>query len=254
MLNNKPIFIIANWKMNPVSFGEADSLIRTIKKGIERSDQVKIIICPPAVYLSKIKVNSGFELGIQNIFWKDKGAYTGEISAVIAKGLKVRYTIVGHSERRKYLKETDKMVNLKIQAALKNNLSPVLCVGETLKEKREDKASEIITSQLTLALADVDKFKIQNSKFKIAYEPIWAIGTGKTPLTDEIMSANLLIKKIISSLYDRKTAEKIPILYGGSANSKNAFDFVDKTGMDGLLIGGASLNGSEFVRIVGLFG
>ena len=253
MPNNKPISIIANWKMNPVSFGEADSLIRTIKKGIKKSGQAKIIICPPAVYLSKIKANSSFELGIQNIFWEDKGAYTGEISAVIAKGLKVRYTMIGHSERRKYLKETDEMVNLKIQAALKNNLSPVLCIGETLKEKQEDKTSSVIANQLKLALEGVDKFKIQNSKFKIAYEPIWAIGTGKTPLADEIMSTNLLIKKTISSLYDRETADKIPILYGGSVNSKNAYDFVDKTGMDGLLIGGASLNGSEFVRIVNIF-
>jgi len=240
--------------MNPVSFGEVDNLIRTIKKGIKKSDDVKIIICPPAVYLSKIKTNSSFDLGIQNIFWEDKGAYTGEISAVIAKNLKVRYTIIGHSERRKYLKETDEMVNMKIRSALKNNLSPVLCIGETQKEKQQDRASEIIVNQLVLALAGVDKSQVVNHKLQIAYEPIWAIGTGKTPSADEIMSAGLLIKKTISSLYDRETAKKIPILYGGSVNSKNAFDFVDKTGMNGLLIGGASLNGSEFVRIVGLFG
>ena len=252
--NNKPIFIIANWKMNPVSFGEADSLIKTIKKGIKKSNQVKIIICPPAVYLSKIRANSNFELGIQNIFWEDKGAYTGEISAVIAKSLKVRYTIIGHSERRKYLKETNEMINLKIQSALKNNLSLILCVGETSKEKQGDKTSEVIVSQLKLALEGIDKLQITNYKLQIAYEPIWAIGTGETPLTDEIMSANLLIKKTISSLYDRETAEKIPILYGGSVNSKNAYDLIEKTGMDGLLIGGASLNGSEFVRIAGLFG
>ena len=251
--NNKPISIIANWKMNPVSFGEVDNLIKTIKKGIKKSDQVKIIICPPVVYLSRIKINSSFDLGVQNIFWEDKGAYTGEISAAIAKNLKVRYTIIGHSERRKYLKETDEMINLKIQSALKNNLKPILCVGETLKEKQEDKTSEIIVNQIEKALKNISKFKIQNSKFQVAYEPIWAIGTGETPLTDEIMSANLLIKKTISGLYDRETAEKTPILYGGSVNSKNAYDFVSKTGMNGLLIGGASLNGSEFVKIVNLF-
>ena len=251
--NNKQLFIIANWKMNPVSFGEADSLIKAIKKGIKKLDNVKIIICPPAVYLSKIKTNASFELGVQNIFWEDRGAYTGEISATIAKNLKVKYTIIGHSERRRYLNETDEMVNLKIKSALKNNLSPVLCVGETLKEKQQDRASEIITNQLMLALAGVDKSQITNYKLQIAYEPIWAIGTGKTPSVDEIMSAGLLIKKTISNLYGRETAEKIPILYGGSVNSKNAYDFVDKTGMDGLLIGGASLNASEFVRIVNLF-
>lgn len=254
MINNKPKIIIANWKMNPVSFGEADNLIKTIKKGINKSDNLKVVICPPAVYLSKIKINSSFELGIQNIFWEDKGAFTGEISAVMAKNLKVKFAIIGHSERRKYLEETDEIINWKIQSALKNNLSAILCVGETLKEKQADKANEIIVSQLKLALKNIDKAQIVNSKSQIAYEPIWAIGTGEIPSADEIMSANLLIKKTISNLYDRETAEKISILYGGSVNSKNAFDFVDKTGMDGLLIGGASLNGSEFVRIAGLFG
>ena len=252
--NHKPIHIIANWKMNPVSFDEADNLIKIIKKGIKKSDNVEIIICPPAVYLSKIKTNSSFELGIQNIFWEDEGAYTGEISAKIAKNLKASYAIIGHSERRKYLGETDKMVNLKIKSALKNNLNPVLCIGETLKEKQQDQASEIIITQIEKALSGITKSQILNSKFQIAYEPIWAIGTGETPSINEIMSACLLIKKVISNFYDREMVEKIPILYGGSVNSKNAFDFVDKTGMDGLLIGGASLNGSEFARIVNLFG
>ena len=250
---NKPKTIIANWKMNPVSFGEAESLIKTIKNGIQESDNNRIIICPPAVYLSKIKANSNFDLGIQNIFWEDKGAYTGEISAVIAKNLKIKYTIIGHSERRKYLNETDEMVNLKIQSALKNNISPILCIGETLKEKQEDKTSEVIIKQLKSAFNGISNIKYSILNICIAYEPIWAIGTGETPSANEIMSVDLLIKKTISNLYDREIAEKISILYGGSVNSKNAFDFVEKTGMDGLLIGGASLNGSEFVRIVGLF-
>ena len=251
--NSKLKYIVANWKMNPVSFGEADNLIKTIKKGIKKSDNAKIIICSPTVYLSKIKINSDFELGIQNIFWEDKGAYTGEISAIMAKNLKIKYVIIGHSERRKYLNETDEMVNLKIKAALKNNLRPILCVGETLEEKKRDLTSKVIITQIEKALSGITKSQILNSKFQIAYEPIWAIGTGETPLTDEIMSVNLLIKKVVFNLYDRETAEKISILYGGSVDSKNAFDFVDKTGMNGLLIGGASLNGSEFARIVNLF-
>ncbi|MCK4525484.1 MAG: triose-phosphate isomerase [Candidatus Andersenbacteria bacterium] len=252
--NSKLKYIIANWKMNPVSFVEADNLIKTIKKGIKKSNNLEIIICPPAVYLSKIKTNSSFSLGIQDISWEDSGAYTGEISAKMAKNIGTEYAIIGHSERRKYLRETDEMVNLKIQSALKNNLSPILCIGETLEEKHEDKASEAIIRQIEKDLKNISKFKIQNSKFKIAYEPIWAIGSGETPSINEIMSTCLLIKKIISNLYDRETAGKISILYGGSVNSKNAYDFVDKAGMDGLLIGGASLNGSEFARIVNLFG
>ena len=256
MLNsdNKPKYVVANWKMNPVSFSEADNLIKTIKKGIKEVKNVKVIICPTAVYLSKIKTNSSFDLGIQNIFWEDKGAYTGEISATMAKNLRAKYVITGHSERRKYLKETDEMVNLKIRSALKNNLSPILCVGETLEDKQRERASEIIITQVEKALNGITKSQILNYEFQIAYEPIWAIGTGETPSTNEIMSACLLIKKIVSNLYDRGTVEKISILYGGSVDSKNAFDFVDKTGMNGLLIGGASLNASEFVRIVNLFG
>ncbi|MCK5122981.1 MAG: triose-phosphate isomerase [Candidatus Pacebacteria bacterium] len=251
--DNKPKIIIANWKMNPDSFGETDNLIKIIKKGIKKSDNLKVIICPPAVYLSKIKANSGFDLGIQNIFWEDRGAFTGEISAIIAKNLKIKYTIIGHSERRKYLNETDEMVNLKMQSALKNKLSPILCIGETLEEKKKDVTSGVITNQLKKAFKGISNIKYSISNICIAYEPVWAIGTSKTPSIDEIMSVNLLIKKTISNLYDRETAEKISILYGGSVDSKNAFDFVDKTGMDGLLIGGASLNGSEFARIVNLF-
>ncbi|MCK4591959.1 triose-phosphate isomerase [Candidatus Parcubacteria bacterium] len=250
--NSKLKYIVANWKMNPVSFDEADNLIKTIKKGIKKSDSISVVICPPTVYLSKIKVNSDFELGVQNIFWEDKGAYTGEISAMMVKNLKVNHIIIGHSERRKYLNETDEMVNLKVQSVIKNNLISILCIGETIKEKQQDRTSEVIITQLEEALKNVE-LQVLNCNLQIAYEPIWAIGTGETPSANEIMSACLLIKKTISNLYGRETAEKIPILYGGSVNSKNAFDFIDKTGMDGLLIGGASLNGSEFVRIVNLF-
>lgn len=240
--------------MNPVSFIEVDNLILTMKKGFKKTENIDIIICPPSIFIPKIKKNKSFDLGIQNVFWEDQGAFTGEISSKIARNFGVNYAIIGHSERRLYLRETDEMINLKIRSVIKNNLNPILCIGETLKEKQQDKTSEIITKQLEKALKNIPKSKIQNQKFKIAYEPIWAIGTGITPTTDEIMSMELFIKKIISSLYDRPTAEKISILYGGSVNSQNALDFVDKTGMDGLLIGGASLNGSEFVRIVRLFG
>ena len=242
--------IIANWKMNPATFIEAENLLKIIKSGIKKSDDVKIVICPPAVYLAKIKTDSDFKLGIQNIFWEDKGAYTGEISAPMAKKIGVSYAIIGHSERRQYLNETDEMINLKIKSALKNNLKPILCVGETLEEKNQDKTSEIITKQLETALKNISKFQILNSRFYLAYEPIWAIGTGETPTSNEVMSAALLIRKIISGLYDRQTADNLSILYGGSVTGKNASDFINGAGMDGLLVGGASLNASEFNKIV----
>ncbi len=252
--NNKPIFIIANWKMNPVDFAEAGNLIKEIKNGIKKSENVKVVICPPAVYLSKIKPNAKFELGIQNIFWENRGAYTGEISTKMAKNLGVSYAIIGHSERRRYLGETDEMINLKIKSAMGNSLNPVLCIGETLEEKKQDKTSEVIAMQLEKALNNISNFQFPISNLQIAYEPIWAIGTGITPTPDEIMSAALLIRKIIAKLYDRETAEKISVLYGGSADSQNAYDFVRKANTDGLLIGGMSLNAGEFARIVNLFG
>ncbi len=252
MIDKKQKIIIANWKMNPISFIEADNLISTIKKGLKKKEDMRIIICPPSIFISKIKKNKSFELGIQNIFWEDKGAYTGEISSKIAKNFGVDYAIIGHSERRKYFKETDEIVNVKMKSVLKNGLSPILCIGETLKEKNQDLASDVIITQLEKAFTDINKSKVLN--IIVAYEPIWAIGSGIVPSTDEIMSAVLLIRKIISKLYDRPTAEKVSILYGGSVNSQNALDFVDKTRADGLLIGSVSLNGSEFVRIVNLFG
>ncbi|MCK4919099.1 MAG: triose-phosphate isomerase [Candidatus Pacebacteria bacterium] len=251
MIKKKQKIIIANWKMNPVSFVEAENIIKTVKKGIKKSDSRKVIICPPSIYLAKIKPSSQIDLGIQNISWEDKGAYTGEISALMVKNLDIKYTIIGHSERRLYIKETDGLINLKIISALRNKLKVILCIGESLEEKNNDQTTEVIERQIQGALQNIKKSQISN--LIIAYEPIWAIGTGKIPSQDEVMSMSLFIKKIISNLYDRKTAEKIDILYGGSVNSQNSLDFVDNTGMNGLLVGGASLNASEFARIVNLF-
>ena len=165
--------------------------------------------------------------------------------------LDIKYTIVGHSERRLYFNENDEIVNAKIISALKNKLKIILCVGESLVEKKSDQTSKVIERQIQEALKNIKKTQI--SSLMIAYEPIWAIGTGQIPSQDEVMSMSLFIKKIIANLFDRKTAEKLDILYGGSVNSQNALDFVDQTGMNGLLVGGASLNASEFVRIVNLF-
>ncbi len=252
MSNNKPKIIIANWKMNPVSFDEADILINTIKKGLIKSDNVRIVICPPFIYISKIKTNPNFDIGVQNIFWEDSGAYTGEISPKMARNIGANYAIIGHSERRNYLGENDEIVNLKIKAAFNNNIKVVLCVGETREERDAEKAGEVISKQIEKDLKDISKSDFANNKILIAYEPIWAIGTGETPLADEIMSMDILIRKVVAKLYDRETADKLYVLYGGSVNSQNALDFVDKAKMNGLLIGGASLNASEFLRIVSL--
>lgn len=250
--NVKPKIIVANWKMNPVSFAEADNIIRTVKKGIKKADNIHVIVCPPFVYIPTINADFSFRIGVQNVFWEDSGAYTGEISAKMAKGMGVSYAIVGHSERRFHLGETDKIVNLKINSVLKSGLRPILCVGESQKERNEDRAGDIIAVEIEKGLEGVPGGYLVND-LVIAYEPIWAIGTGNTPTSDDIMSMALLIRKVITRLYDRKIADNLPIIYGGSVNSGNALDFVDKAGMDGLLVGGASLDASEFVRIVNLF-
>ncbi|MDF1498565.1 MAG: triose-phosphate isomerase [Patescibacteria group bacterium] len=252
MIYKNQKIIVANWKMNPVSFDEVNNLVSIIRKNIKKTENVKVVICSPSIFISKINNNKSFDLGIQNVFWEDQGAYTGEISAKMAKNMDIEYAIVGHSERRLYMKETDEMINQKIQSVLNSNLKPILCVGETADEKNQDLASDVIISQIEKALMGVNKSKIPN--ILIAYEPVWAIGTGEIPSINEIMSTVLLVRKIITNLYDRATAERVFVLYGGSVNGQNAFDIVDKTGMNGLLIGSASLNGSEFVRIVNLFG
>ncbi len=252
-INHKQKLIVANWKMNPVSLKEADSIIRTVKSGIKKLENVKVVICPPYFYISNIKSGTAFDVGAQNVFWEDSGAYTGEISSKMAKNLGAGYAIIGHSERRIYLGETDKIVNQKINSALKNGLKPVFCVGESREERDKDRAGDVIANEIEKGLEGVPEGYLMNNNLIIAYEPIWAIGTGNTPTSDDIMSMALLIRKVITKLYDRKIADNLPIIYGGSVNSENALDFVDKAGMDGLLVGGASLNASEFVRIVNLF-
>lgn len=251
-IKTKLKYIIANWKMNPLAISEAENIVRVMKKEIDRSDNVKVIICPPYFYVPNVKSGNFFDVGVQNIFWEESGAYTGEISAKMAKNFGVDYAIIGHSERRMHLGENDGIVNLKITAALKGGLKPIFCVGETRKERNEDKAGEVIAKEVEKGLEGIPQGYLV-SNFVVAYEPIWAVGTGNTPTPDEIMSMGLLIRKVITKLYDRKTADNLPIIYGGSVNSDNALDFVDKAGMDGLLVGGASLNASEFVRIVNLF-
>jgi len=190
-------------------------------------------------------------LGAQDAFWQE-GAFTGQVSAKMLKSLGCKYAIIGHSERRA-LGETDEMINKKIKAVISANISPVLCIGESEEERREEKTKKVLEKQLTLALKNVSKFKIQNSKFIIAYEPIWAIGTGRSCDFDTAMSMNLLIRKILADIYNRKTAQKARILYGGSVAAKNSLGYIKEARMDGLLIGGASLKAKEFVAILGKF-
>jgi len=188
---------------------------------------------------------SSIRFGAQDCFWEQQGAYTGEISPLMLKDLGCQYIIIGHSERRQYFQETDEMINQKIKAALKARLKPILCLGEEIKNSTD---YLVIEQQLKKALTRVSAGRIRD--IVIAYEPVWAIGTGQPCLPDEAMKTALFIRKILTKLYSRKIAEQVRVLYGGSVTAENAADYVRGARMDGLLVGGASLNATEFIKIV----
>ncbi|MEK7658725.1 MAG: triose-phosphate isomerase [Patescibacteria group bacterium] len=242
--------IVANWKLNPSTQKEAKALFQAVKKKAKVKN-VEVVICPPFAWLAEGRrqaAEGGFILGAQNCFFEEKGAFTGEISVLMLKDLKIDYVILGHSERRKYFNETDEIVNKKIKKVLSANLKPILCIGETDEERQAGKKSEVLEKQITGGLKGVLR---ENAKtVVIAYEPVWAIGTGNNCSVDETMSSVLFIRKIISKIYNREIADNMRILYGGSVKSENSGSYIKDAGANGLLVGGASLNAEEFIKIV----
>lgn len=257
---DKQPLVIANWKMNPTSLKEVEHLLNSLKPEIEKNQATETVTCPPFVYLKDLSASSPdkFIFGAQNCFWEEKGAFTGEISPLMLKELGCQYIIVGHSERRKYFQETDEIVSRKLKAVLKARLKPVLCIGEEARDsfdssgKPLNEMSLVVGQQLEKDLSGISSIRI--GEVVIAYEPIWAIGTGMPCQPDDAMKAALFIKKILTKLYSRSIAEKTRIIYGGSVTSQNAADYVKGARMDGLLVGGASLNASEFARIISVVG
>ena len=246
--------IIANWKMNPVSPRDALRLASKVGRGVKKIKNVEVVLAPSFIHLSLISnlslPTSHFKLCAQDVFWESPpaggGAYTGEISPAQLKAYGVKLVIVGHSERRA-LGETDKIVNKKLKAVLGKNMRAVLCVGE--KEKEKDEAfPRIVRDELHFGLKKIKKSLLKN--LAIAYEPIWAIGSGRADTPQDIYEMSLMIKRELYRMLGRSVALKIPILYGGSVNEKNAKTFVKEGGVDGLLVGGASLNHKKFVKIV----
>ena len=211
----------------------------------------EIILCVPYTdlfYALLTAQNTNIKIGAQNMHWKEKGAYTGEISGQMLKSIGVEYVIIGHSERRQYFAETDETVNLKVKSALENNLKPIICVGETLEQREHGETEKIIESQIKLALKDLTKEQIR--AIIIAYEPVWAIGTGKTATPEEANNVIKYIRKQIKELYNEEIAENIIIQYGGSVKASNAEELFNMSDIDGALVGGASLNFKEFSEIV----
>lgn len=245
-MTQRKFLIVANWKMNPKSVGDVERFMRVFKKHISKIKNTNVVIVPPFPYLSLIPRSSRYVLGAQDLFWESEGSYTGEVSSSMLKGLGVRYVIVGHSERRR-LGETDEAVNKKLKQALKTKLRPIVCVGES-KRDAEGAFFGVIKKQVESAFY---KVKVsQASRVVIAYEPVWAISPGKPARPEDAREASLFIKKTIASLYGVKTAQKVLVIYGGSADGTNASAFLKEREITGLLVGRESLYAEKFFRIL----
>jgi triosephosphate isomerase len=243
-------FIAGNWKMNK-TVGEALDLVRQLKASILGIEGVEVAIAPPftALYaVHKELEGSSIRLAAQNLFWEEKGAYTGEVSPLMLKEVGCQYVIIGHSERRQYFGETDEMVNQKIKMAMGKGLKVIFCIGETLKEREEGKTFPVIERQLEEGLKGLSEKEFQT--LVVAYEPVWAIGTGKTATPEQAEEAHRFIRKKLERLYSRKTAEEVRIQYGGSVTPENIKGLMSQKDIDGALVGGASLKADTFSKIV----
>ncbi|MFC1511106.1 triose-phosphate isomerase [Candidatus Margulisiibacteriota bacterium] len=241
----KPI-MAGNWKMNKNEI-EAIDFAKQLKPLVADVDSVTILACPPYPVLSKVHdviKDSSIKLGAQNLFWEDKGAYTAEVSGPMLKAVGCTYVIIGHSERRQYFGETDETVNKRLMAALKHNLIAVVCVGETLAQREANETFKVVETQVKGAFNNVSKE--QWEKIVVAYEPVWAIGTGKTATPDQAQE----VHKFIRGLLPKEVAEKVRILYGGSVKPENVKTLMAQPDIDGGLVGGASLKVDSFIKLI----
>ena len=247
--NLRKAVIAGNWKMNKTP-AETTALINEMKPLVADAD-CDVVICTPFVDLQAAldaAEGSNIKIGAENCHWAESGAFTGEVSAPMLKAMGVPYVIIGHSERRQYFGETDETVNKRVRAALDNGLTVILCVGEVLEEREQGVTFEIVGKQTKVALQGVTADELKN--VIIAYEPVWAIGTGKTATADQADEVNGYIRKVIADLYSKEAADAFVVQYGGSMNAANAEELVGKVDVDGGLIGGASLKSADFSTIV----
>lgn len=233
------------------SVDEALELVRGIKAGVHKISDCTIVLCPPFTALqavSKLIQEGTLQLGAQNMHPHSEGAYTGEISPLMLKDLRCRYVILGHSERRQHFQETDLFINQKVKTALKYNLIPIVCMGETLEQREAKQYFEVVKNQFTHSLAEIGP--VDMSKMVIAYEPVWAIGTGKTATPEEAERMQSYIRRLIIEKFGKEVGAKVTILYGGSVKPDNMASLMAKPNVDGALVGGASLKAESFSEIV----
>ena len=241
--------ISGNWKMNMLP-NEAIAFLDEVAKLVKDTEN-EVILCVPYTdlfYAILTAQNTNIKIGAQNMHFEEKGAYTGEVSGPMLKSIGVEYVIIGHSERRQYFAETDETVNKKVKAAHKYGLKPIVCVGETLEQKEAGETTNVITTQTRLALEGLSKEQVEGTI--IAYEPIWAIGTGKTATSEDANNSIKEIRKEIAKNYGQEVADRVIIQYGGSVKSGNAKELFTTSDIDGGLVGGASLKADEFAKIV----
>jgi triosephosphate isomerase (TIM) len=249
--NRKPI-IAGNWKMYN-NAAESLALVNALKKELTgvNASAVEVVVCPPftALYaVSTILQDSIIALGAQNVHWEKEGAFTGEIAAPMLKELSVRYAIVGHSERRQFFGETNEGVNKRAKAALAHGLRPIVCVGETLAEREAGRTEAVVRDHVTGGLAGFTKDAMLDTV--IAYEPVWAIGTGKTATPAQAQEVHAFIRELLTAMFDTSVAGKVRIQYGGSVKAANAKELLGQPDIDGALVGGASLKAADFAAIV----
>jgi triosephosphate isomerase len=243
--------IAANWKMN-MTQSEAADFVATFLLELGESTEVEIVIVPPFTALAKVTEALGsaqnIKVGAQNMHWERNGAFTGEISSAMLRDLFVRYVVLGHSERRTLFGETDAIVNRKVRAAHEATLRPIVCVGETLEERDKGSVEEVLSRQLRGSLSGIELKELGDTV--IAYEPVWAIGTGRTATAEQAQAAHAFIRQTLGEISDEATADKIRIQYGGSVKPDNARSLMSQPDIDGALVGGASLDPRSFAQIV----
>ncbi|MEW6229976.1 MAG: triose-phosphate isomerase [Bacillota bacterium] len=242
--------IAGNWKMYK-TVDEAVALVEELKGMVADAGEVEVVVCPPFTALDAVREalrGSNIELGAQNMHWEEEGAFTGEVSPLMLKNLGCMYVILGHSERRTYFGETDESVNRKVKSAVLNGLLPIICVGETLEERDADKTEEVVVRQTKAALAGVKTNGAE--RIVIAYEPVWAIGTGRSATADEANRVIRIIRQAVAEVFNERIAQEMRIQYGGSVKPQNIADFLGQPEIDGALVGGASLDATAFAAIV----
>jgi triosephosphate isomerase len=243
--------VAANWKMN-VTQAESARFVESLLIDLGDISDVEVVIIPPFTAIAKVTESLGkaqnIKIGSQNMHWEKNGAFTGEISAALLRDLFVRYVVLGHSERRTLFGETDEMVNKKVHAAHEASLRPIVCVGETLEQREKGKVEKVLSKQLAGSLAKLEAKELLETV--IAYEPVWAIGTGRVATAAQAQEAHAFIRKTLADLSDESTADKIRIQYGGSVKPDNARELMSQPDIDGALVGGASLDPRSFAQIV----